>query len=422
MKLFTLYSRINVLATVIIFMIASIAFYFTLRYVLINQIDDDLRIEEGEIKKYVEQFGMLPVNISVKDQIIAYSPVKDPFDKRFFHSTLMNEPNDPEKEHFRQLVFGIRAAETNYRVSVSKSLEDTDELIKSVALITVITILAMLVVSFIINRFVLKRMWKPFYNSLDMIRDFKVSSSRSLKFTSQKIDEFSHMNQALEKLTGQAQLDYLSLKTFSENASHEIQTPIAIARSKLDLLIQDEKLTEQQSHTVQSAYNAIQRLARLNQSLLLLAKIENNQYEEVQQFDFKKNLQAKLEDFSELWLVHNISTEAKLENAVIQMNPELGDILLNNLFSNATRHNFAGGKIKIVLTAKMLKVENTSHQLELLKDKMYQRFNNSGGTTQSGLGLSIIKQICNVSGFKVDYNYSNDMHAFEISFEKKEAN
>jgi len=419
MKLFTLYSRINVLSTVIIFLIASTAFYFTLRYVLINQIDDDLRIEEGEIKQYVERFNRLPVNISVKDQVIAYSLVKDPFNKRFFQSTQMNEPNDPDKEHYRQLVFGIRAAETNYRVSVSKSLEDTDELIQSVALITVITILAILVASFVINRVVLKRIWKPFYHSLDTIRDFKVGSSSSLQFAPEKIDEFSHMNQALEKLTRQAQLDYLSLKTFSENASHEIQTPIAIARSKLDLLIQDDQLTEEQSQIVQSAYNAIQRLARLNQSLLLLAKIENNQFEEVQQFDLIKNLQAKLEDFSELWLAHNISTEADLQNQVIQINPELGEILLNNLISNATRHNYAGGKIKIALTDKMLKVENTSHQKELLREKLFQRFNNSGGTSQNGLGLSIIKQICDVSGFKINYSYSNDMHAFEIIFGKE---
>ncbi|MFL5774501.1 MAG: sensor histidine kinase, partial [Flavisolibacter sp.] len=301
MKLFTRYSRINVFSTVIIFLIASTAFYFTLRYVLIRQIDDDLRIEEREIKTFVEKFGLLPENTSVKDQVIVYTTINEPFQGRSFHSTFLKEMNDNDEEHFRQLVFGIRASSRNFKVSVSKSLEETDDMINSIVLITVITILAILVASFIINRVLLKRIWKPFYTSLERIRDFKVGSSPPLKFSPVNIDEFSHMNHAVEKLTSQAQLDYLSLKTFSENASHEIQTPIAIARSKLDLLIQDEKLTEEQTQAVQSAYNAIQKLARLNHSLLLLARIENHQYEDVQQYDVKKSLQQKLEDFAELW-------------------------------------------------------------------------------------------------------------------------
>src|SRR5438270_6802034 len=180
-------------------------------------------------------------------------------------------------------------------------MEDSDSLIRSILLITISTILTILVVSILINRFALKQIWKPFYQSLDAVRKFKVNKKEALRLQQSNIDEFEFMNQTLQRITAQAQLDYLSLKTFSENASHEIQTPIAIVRSKLDLLIQDEDLREEQSQALQSAYNAIERLTRLNQSLLLLAKIENHQFEEVSAIDLKKNLEEKLSQFQELW-------------------------------------------------------------------------------------------------------------------------
>ncbi|MFL5771598.1 MAG: ATP-binding protein, partial [Flavisolibacter sp.] len=116
------------------------------------------------------------------------------------------------------------------------------------------------------------------------------------------------------------------------------------------------------------------------------------------------------------WTAHNISADAELQDTTIKINPELGDILLNNLLSNATRHNYPGGRISIVLMQKVLKVSNTSVQKGLLHDKLFQRFNSSGETGHNGLGLSIIKQICDASGFDVEYHFSNEIHTFEINF------
>jgi len=416
MKLFAKYSRINVVATVIIFLIASTAFYFTLRLVFIHQIDEDLKIEEKEIETYVKEHNHLPESISVKDQVISYEPVPAPTG-RFFTTQMITDSNDQGRERFRQLVFATRAAGQWYRVTVSKSLEETENLTRSILIIAFITILTILLVAVIINRVVLKRIWKPFYGSLEAVKDFKIAGRQNLKLPASGIDEFQFMNQTLQKITNRAQVDYLSLKTFSENASHEIQTPLAVIRSRLDLMIQDENLTEKQSESLQAVYNSVQKLAKLNQSLLLLARIENNQFHEKKQIDLKQKVEEKLADFHELWAARELAIQTTLAPAVLCMNEELLDVLLNNLLSNATRHNYNGGKINIALNKNSLAIANSSQIAELDAMTLYHRFGKpSNGSESNGLGLSIIKQVCDTSGFTISYRFGNGMHTFIVGW------
>ncbi|HSB92323.1 MAG TPA: HAMP domain-containing sensor histidine kinase [Flavitalea sp.] len=417
MKLFTKYNRINIVATILIFLAASIAFYFTLKLVLLNQVDDDLRIEEHEIIAYVKQFKRLPENIKVSDQLISYTPVSSAPGNRSFINVVKRDPVDNDKENFRQLQFGILVSGQWYLASVSKSMEETDDFIRIVVAITCITILTILIVSFIINRFVLKRLWQPFNESLAAVKRFRIGGNETLHFSRTDIDEFKLMNQALADLTKRAQLDYLALKTFSENASHEIQTPVAIIQSKLDILIQDEALTEAQSKTVQDVYDAILRLSRLNSSLLLLAKIENMQYAESEMINLQQKVKEKIADFNELWQSHGIQVTCSLEPSSLIMNPYLAEIMLNNLLSNATKYNHPGGTIAIRLYGTQLLINNTSDEPELDAGRIFQRFYKSSTSVGShGLGLSVVKQICDASSLAIVYKFNKEVHSFSIEW------
>jgi len=413
MKLFTKYSRVNLLATVIIFLLSATAFYFAIRYILINQVDNDLKIEEKEIETYVKEHNTLPEPIPVKDQKISYALSRKYFPERKFITTKAVV----EDNAYRVLQFGIVTNGSVYTATVAKSLKGTDDLTESILLISLATILLILGTSLVINRVLLKRLWKPFYTSLAVLKNFRVDKKQTLNLPPTDIDEFAFMNQALQKTTDQAQQEYLLLKEFTENASHEMQTPLAIIRSKLDLIIQNESLSEDQSKAMQSAYDAIEKLSRLNQSLLLLTKIENNQFAETANINLKQRLKEKLDAFHELWQNQNISVSSSLEDTTVQLNNELTDILLNNLLSNATRHNFSNGSIKIVLRARKLEISNSSKEKELNSQQMFSRFlsqNKTGG--YNGLGLSIIKQICDVSGFTVQYLFANNQHQFTLSW------
>lgn len=415
MKLFTQYSRISAGFTILIFMVSSLAFYYTIKYVQLRQIEADLQIEEDEIQLYVKKYDRMPPMMSVEDQLIHFTPSPGMVERHFRDNQLKDESG--RMEHFRQLIFPIRIAGQQYQVAVSKSLEETNHLVRTTLWVTSVTILIILFALLLINRYVLKELWKPFYRALSAMKDFTLQKDQPLGLVPTGTDEFSLLNRSISDLTRRAKLDYLSLKTFSENASHEIQTPIAIIRSKIELLSQDETLTERQSGTLQAIAESVHRLSTLNSSLLLLAKIENRQFEELKQISLQDVLQQKIADFQELWEMSRISLTVSIEPSLISINPVLLDILLNNLFANATKHNQQQGRIAIELKQGWLKIANTSDQGKLNTERLYERFYKASPSRENnGLGLSIIRTIADASGIKLEYDYADMQHQFLLQW------
>ena len=417
MKLFAKYNRINVLSTVIIFLIGCAAFAFLLRYVIISQIDEDLKIEKNEILAYVRNNNQLPKVIEVNDQYTIYKPIaKSTSLNNIFTSEAYNK-NEHEKELRRTIEFEVNASNRWYLVTVSKSMESADELIQTIIIITVVLILLILVTAFIINRIVLKKLWRPFYSSLQTVQKFELNNKQAINFNETNIDEFKHLNSILSNSLNKAQQDYQSLKEFTENASHELQTPLAVIQSKLDILIQNEKLSEAESLSIQSAYNALQNLSKLNQSLLLLSKIENKQFSEQTNINIKELLENKIEQFHDLWKSRDIKLDESLSDKNIKGNIYLVEILLNNLLNNATKHNINDGLIKISLQDDLY-ITNTGAAHVLDETQLFKRFATQSKTTiNHGLGLSIVQQICLASGYKCTYHFElPHLHTFKISW------
>jgi signal transduction histidine kinase len=264
----------------------------------------------------------------------------------------------------------------------------------------------------------LKRMWRSFYKSMEIMRGFRLGGSSDLNFPETSINEFEFMNKSLQMATTKAKQDYLLLKEFTENASHEMQTPLSIIRSKLDVLIQERDLSRKQSELVTDAYRSIRRLTNLNRSLLLLAKIENRQFDNKQLVNVTEKVQEKVNQFKELWGSHEIAFVSRIqEDITLTLDPELLEILLNNLFSNASNHNIAHGYIGIILSAGRFSISNTGDPSALDSQKLFTRFYKTSLTSnQNGLGLSIIKQITRVSGLGVHYEFRDQKHTFSITW------
>ena len=212
--------------------------------------------------------------------------------------------------------------------------------------------------------------------------------------------------------------EYNTLKKFSENASHEMQTPLAIINSKLDLLIQGDNITESQMEQLQAIYYASDRLSKLNHALLLLTKIENNQFTEIENVSLDKAIQEKLSQFEELIENKKLVLHTELQHEKINCNKQLLDILLSNLLNNAIRYNFNNGSISVINKNNLLIFSNTSGIGPLDENKIFQRFYRHEDSRQegNGLGLSIVKQICNDFGYDLRYFYNNGEHQFQISY------
>ena len=413
MNLFTRYFRINLLATVIIFILASLAFYFLLWYVSIAQVDEDLKIEQREIETFVQKYNHPPEPITVKDQNTSFA-VSDIRNKYRKFSTIRS-PNAGQRENFRQITFTLPVNNQWLIFKVSKSLEGTENLNRSIIIISLLTIVAILLVSLIINRWQLRRLWKPFYHTLSHVEKFRLGEKATPHFENSSITEFNFLNTTISQFIRDADKEYFLLKEFTENASHELQTPLAIARSSLDVMMQDEKLSESQSNSLQAAHAAIQKMSKLNQSLLLLNKIENKQFSNIISFDFKSLVQEKMSDWQELWQGRNLNISSSLDSSTVSMNEQLAEMMITNLFSNAARHTPDGGHIHIRLSTEVFEISNTASDGSLDNEKLFKRFSKVGQTTDHhGLGLSIVKQIADVSGMNISYRFSMGDHMFFV--------
>lgn len=414
MKLAEKYNRANILTSLVVLAITGIIYYVAIHYILTEKIDRDLVIEEKEIEAYVKNYQKLPSPGDFLHQKVAYKDLKDKTVERdFFYEDFYNE-EEKKWEPGRSLVTTVQLNGINYLVSISKSRAEAENLVRIIFLITIGVTVLLLISLLLINRFVLKRMWQPFYQTLGRMKAFNLTHKEQINTTTTKIDEFNELNTAVSTMAERVKKDYRELKNFTNNASHEMMTPLAIMNAKLDLILQESPLDSKQGALIQEIYQAVGRLSRLNSSLLLLAKIENELLPEQELINLKEAVEEKAIQFQELMLKKDIQYSQQLEFKEIAISRYLLDVLLNNLFSNAIKHNYKGGSIQISLSEKELMVSNTGTKTAL-EQQAFERFYKTPSSEGMGLGLAIVKEIANLQKCKISYAYTNELHIFKLS-------
>jgi signal transduction histidine kinase len=415
MKLAAHYNKASIIISVSVLIISGLIYYLAINHIARQQLDDNLSEELGEFVDYVNTNHALPKTPYDENQT-SYSktPLKK-FDTKFFDAPYTNI-KEKEVEKGRGIAALIKVNGTNYIVTIIESSENTEYLVQIISVITLILSAILLVVLILTNRFVLKGLWRPFYNILDQVKWFNLADSNKIIAINSTVDEFSELNDAVSKMSLKASSDYQGLKTFTENASHEMMTPLAIITSKLDILIQDENIRADQFSEISDIYAATSKLSRLNQSLLLLVKIDNDLLADVEVINIQTVIIEKTKQFQEIIRNKEITIDLKPDNVEIEASKYLIDVLINNLFSNAIRHNKVGGIIKIELSRKMLLFQNSGGFEALDNQLIFERFYKGKTSDGTGLGLAIIKNICHKYNFALSYFYLNDLHSFQIDF------
>lgn len=265
-------------------------------------------------------------------------------------------------------------------------------------------------------RFISRRLWKPFDETLLRIEGFRLEDGTLPTLPESRVKEFVRLNHMLTALMRNSLASYRMQKEFTENASHELQTPIAVFQSKLDLLLQQPRLSEQQAEIIQGLYENVTRLSRLNRNLLLLAKIDNRQYGQMETINLDNFLNGLLPSLE--CLMENITLHKDFQTSLtIRANHTLLESLVNNLVINAVRHNCPNGEIGLTLTGRQLIVSNTSEEPVLDEKLVFNRFyRTSEKITGNGLGLAIVKAVCEYHGWKVNYRYEGGRHCFVVNF------
>lgn len=320
-------------------------------------------------------------------------------------------------DRFRGLKTNIRINNKDYILVIETNVEETEETVAYIAMVTLLFFLILVIGFWVLNRRLSRKLWQPFQDTLRKLKSFQLNSQQQPEFQETDTIEFAELNATLDNLLQHSMAAYITQKEFTENASHELQTPLAVLKNKLDILLQSNDLTERQYHITEEMNKALIRSTRINKNLLLLAKIENSQFDRSAPVRFDILIRQSMDDLQEHFTEKKISVASDIQSAVeVKGNGGLAEVLINNLLINAIRHTSPGGSIAITLTKSGLEIAN-SGDTALNRDLLFKRFSRlSADNSGSGLGLSIVQEICRLHGWQASYSFKNNNHIFAVTF------
>ncbi|WP_417368223.1 sensor histidine kinase [Flavobacterium beibuense] len=420
-KLLNITTRSFLRYSVIILIVCAPLFYFMSHWLYVYETDEILSFHK---KAFVENelhngsFSEKDIEIWNKYnrdvEIVPDTGVQ----KDSIFGTIYFDPFANESEPFRELWAPIEINGKHYTYIEKNNLVEMEDMVYTVAFMFLLIILIlMLGIIFLSNRLA-KNLWGPFYDTLSQIRCFEIDKDTKPHFQNTGIEEFNQLNTSLDRLIEKNTAIYKNQREFVENAAHELQTPLALFQTKLDNLSQAENLTKDQFEILESLNNDVSRLNRLNKNLLLLSKIDNEAYFEKESVSVNNYINKHLDFFIEQANSKHITVNTQLSHELtLTANPILTEVLINNLFLNAIRHNVKNGSITITTGTNSLTFSNTGNGIALDEEKLFNRFSKTDPSSPgNGLGLAIIKRITEVNNWQIEYLFNNNKHSFIIKF------
>lgn len=418
-KLTQITARYFAAATALVLVVWAIVFFFVLRYQILNSIDQALLerktafLEEPTLPSPEHDQPLI-----IRREYVVKSVTAGRYQQfqPYFSDTALQVGENKIFYRVYNTVFENNSG--YYELKVLKARITEASIIQSVVIDTVAMFVLLLLLLLLITRYLLTRTWRPFYDLVAQLQAFDVRSHTVLPYEPSRIAEFDALSKAVNKLTQRSRRVFSDQKHFIENVTHEIQTPLAVIKSKLDIQIQDPNLTQDQALFYEELAESIRKINKLNRSLLLLSKIENDHYIEKEDLSLAHVFDATLSaflpkiEFKHLEVVKNYQQAPSLS-----ANRLLLEILFTNLIKNAIVHNAENGKIEVEINGLQFIMRNTGTAPQLPAHELIHRFKSSGKRESTGLGLSIVKQICRVNNYYFHYHYASGWHEVTVKFE-----
>lgn len=414
MKLINKISRYFLISSSIIFLIIFIGVYLLLENSLKKEIDEQLSknyysvVYEIKSGKQVSFYPFVQI-----DSVSNFSNKKEFRDVKI----LSGEENEPEP--FRELTAFTNINGKNFKIIVRTSLIEKEDIFTSIITIELFAFALFIIVLFFINKTVSQKTFSDFYDTLKKIEEFSLKDNLPIILNRSDINEFEKLNKSISFLSEKAIGEYRSLKEFSEEVNHEIQTPVSVIKSKLEILMQSNELSENNLALLNTALKNLNKLERINKSILLLNKLEHKDLFDSTEINLSKEIKVVIDDYSDFITSKNLNVTSSIEdNLIISANHSLINILLSNLISNAIKHNVDNGTISIELKNNVLIILNTGNFSNVEPEKFFQRFYKGSTSTDSvGLGLTIVKKICDLYGFAVTNQFSDNLYSVIVKFD-----
>lgn len=423
MRLLQVNLRTLLLCLLILVVVSIPMSFFAIRGILNEEVDESLALHSDQFIRHIKTFEYLDdleLDLGIWDLLsydIMITPTTDTTVGRTYQNMSLFDSVDHEFKPFRVLTMPVEIKHKHYLLITRMSLVDNDDLVIALAGVQVVIVIVLAGALLLLNRRITERIWRPFYHTLNQLKAYELDKSESIEPADTRIAEFQDLNKTVTTLTDRNRRIYMQQKEFIENASHELQTPLAIFQSKLDVLMQNASLNEDAAVIIAELEETAQRMAKLNRDLLLLSKIDNEQFAGYSQVDVSQVAKRVLDDLIAFADAGQIAIDVNLQPTTVRANTTLIEILLTNLFHNALRYTGPNGVVNVLLAGDSLTVSNVGEPLKMNSTRIFDRFSKDGTSESStGLGLAIVKKICDFSGFRVSYSYHGNRHQFTVVF------
>ena len=426
MKLLSYTYRKLALLLFLLMAVWGVLFYYAIIDEVVDETDDTLE-NYGEIlmESALHDPSILETDSSFMS-FYKFTPISEEegrhYRQVFYDATVYIELED-EDEPVRVMCTAFRMPDGQYyELKLMISILERDDMVEAMLWYLGALFLLFLICTSIGIQLVLKGVFRPLHRLLDWLHCIQPGKEVPPLDNPTKIREFRQLSDAALDMGNRSYKAYEEQKQFIENASHELQTPLAIVRGKVELLAESEGMTEQQMEQLDEIYATLGRAVKLNKSLLLLSRIENGQYTEMEDVSVDEILDELLPDLMDIYEHKQVRLIRKREEQpfIIRCNHSLAQILVSNLVKNSLLHNREGGELQVLTTPTSLVIKNTG-DVPLDGEKLFRRFYHGmdGKKDSTGLGLAIARSIALSSLLKLTYEWQNGMHAFRLVKESK---
>lgn len=403
----------------------AVCFYFAIIKEINNKTDDSLTAyAESLITDYLAG-EPLPDTHNGSGNNYYIHAVSDEYAKSHSHiryrdmETYVADDNKFEQTRAVTYIF-ISNDDKFHELTVFTPTIDKQRLKNAIFIWLVVLYFGLLLGMIIVNLWTIRHSMKPLERLFSWLNSYKLGKNIKPLENNTKITEFRKLNDTVMRSIERNEKQYEQQKLFIANASHEMQTPLAVCRNRLEMLLDEEGLSESQMAEIIKTLHTLKELTETNRSLLLLCKIDNGQFADSRPVNLKKITLQAVNNLKPVYSRMKITVNNMCgDDMVADMDESLAGVLMTNLIKNAFVHNVEGGEINIMSDSRHIRIENTGQPDKLDSDKIFERFYHSPGKKSStGLGLSLVKAICSQYGMSISYSFSNGKHAFEISKSK----
>ena len=411
-------------ALLVLFSLWALVFYKTSQRRIYSRIDRVLAQQSDKIISRFLENDSLPNSVSGISGTIEFFIEKVGAEYAKNHQTPVFQTDEDyiddiqDEENVREMTRVFQKKGTDYELTLTTQVFAWNDTL-DFALVSIITLAIVLLfaIILIVSAIIIGNM-RPLYRLTEWLRNRKVNEAIPQPDKHIKVQEFKEIESAVLEASERSKQIFEEQKRFIGNASHEIQTPIAVCRNRLELLVDETPLDEHQLTEIEKTLDTLNYITRLNKSLLLLTKIDNHQFKEEAEIDINHIVDQTIANLKEIYESQNVEvTIVEKQRVTANMDPTLATSLVGNLLKNAFVHNKPSGSIDISLGGNTLAVANTGANEALDPEAVFQTFYKKGENASStGLGLAIVKAICNEYGFRVSYQFIENQHVFSITF------